>query len=237
MRCLLGATLVPEGPITRTRDGGEMMKLVRGRRTIAVAGGALTCLAIASVAIASSSQVNPAYDLKKLRGSVTADGSSTVGPYTTAAAELFARAGASGVKVTVGISGTGGGFQRFCKNEIDLADASRPIKASEAEACRENGVGYRRAFTVANDALTVVVNGQNTWAKCLSIDELRKIWDQEPTQGRSTTSPRPSTASRSAVAPTSRHPRTTTSSSRVSRVSGAAWATSATPTTRRTAAG
>lgn len=155
-----------------------MMKLSRGRRAIAVAGGVLTCLAIASVAIASSSQVNPTYDLKKLRGSVAADGSSTVGPYTTAAAELFARAGASGVKVTVGISGTGGGFQRFCKNEIDLADASRPIKASEAEACRENGVGYRRAFTVANDALTVVVNSQNSWAKCLSIDELRKIWDQ-----------------------------------------------------------
>ena len=155
-----------------------MMRRFIGRRTIAVTSGALTCLAVASVAIAGSSQANPTYDLKKLRGSVTADGSSTVGPYTTAAAELFARAGASSVKVTVGISGTGGGFQRFCKGEIDLADASRPIRATEAAECIKNGVGYRRAFTVANDALTVVVNQQNTWAKCLSTDELKKIWDQ-----------------------------------------------------------
>ena len=152
------------------------MKLSFGRRTVAVAGGAVACLAVASVAIAGSAQQNPTYNLKKLKGSVTADGSSTVGPYTTAAAELFSRAGASSVKVTVGISGTGGGFQRFCKGEIDLSDASRPIRASEAQECIKNGVGYRRAFTVANDALTVVVNQQNTWAKCLSVDELKKIW-------------------------------------------------------------
>jgi phosphate transport system substrate-binding protein len=100
-----------------------------------------------------------------------------VGPYTTAAAELFRRAGATGVKVTVGISGTGGGFQRFCKGEIDLSDASRPMKLSEAQACKDNSIGSWRAFTVANDALTVVVNQQNTWAGCLSVDELRKIWE------------------------------------------------------------
>ena len=78
----------------------------------------------------------PTYNLKKLKGSVTADGSSTVGPYTTAAAELFRGAGATGVKVTVGISGTGGGFQRFCKGEIDLSDASRPMRNTEAKACK-----------------------------------------------------------------------------------------------------
>jgi len=133
---------------------------------------------VAATAVAGSEQQNPTYKLKKLKGSVTADGSSTVGPYTQAAAELFAKAGASGVRVTVGISGTGGGFQRFCKGEIDLSDASRPIRASEAQACIDNGIGYRRVFTVANDALTVVVNQQNTWAKCLTTDELKKIWDQ-----------------------------------------------------------
>ena len=73
---------------------------------------------------------------RPLKGSITADGSSTVGPYTTAAAELFRKAGADGVKVTVGISGTGGGFQRFCKGEIDLSDASRPMKVSEAQRAR-----------------------------------------------------------------------------------------------------
>jgi len=152
------------------------MKLSFGRRGIAVAGGVVACLAIASVAVAGSAQ-NPTYNLKALSGSITADGSSTVGPYTTAAAELFSRAGASNVRITVGISGTGGGFQRFCKGEIDLSDASRPMKLSEAQTCKDNSIGSWRAFTVANDALTVVVNQQNTWATCLSVEELKKIWD------------------------------------------------------------
>ena len=131
---------------------------------------------IASTAIAGST-AGPTYNLKPLKGSITADGSSTVGPYTTAAAELFRKAGAAACKVTVGISGTGGGFQRFCKGEIDLSDASRPMKISEAKACKDNSIGSWRAFTVANDALTVVVNQQNTWAKCLSVAELKKIWE------------------------------------------------------------
>ena len=135
--------------------------------------GVVASLAIASVATGAG----PTYNLKKLKGSITADGSSTVGPYTTAAAELFRRAGASGVKVTVGISGTGGGFQRFCKGEIDLSDASRPMRVSEAQSCKTNNVGSWRAFTVANDALTVVTNRENTWATCLSVAELKKIWE------------------------------------------------------------
>jgi phosphate transport system substrate-binding protein len=133
----------------------------------------LAGLVIASVAVGAG----PTFNLKKLRGSITADGSSTVGPYTTAAAELFRRAGATGVKITVGISGTGGGFERFCKGETDLSDASRPMKLSEAQKCKDNKVGSWRAFIVANDALTVVVNKQNTWAKCLSVEELKKIWE------------------------------------------------------------
>jgi phosphate transport system substrate-binding protein len=153
------------------------MRFAFGRRSVTVAVGAVAATVIASTAIAGSS-AGPTYNLKQLKGSVTADGSSTVGPYTTAAAELFRKAGASGVQVTVGISGTGGGFQRFCKGEIDLSDASRPMKVSEAQVCKDSNIGSWRAFTVANDALTVVVNQQNTWAKCLTVAELKKIWDQ-----------------------------------------------------------
>jgi phosphate transport system substrate-binding protein len=111
----------------------------------------------------------------KLKGLITADGSSTVGPYTRAAAELF-RKKEPGVQVTVGISGTGGGFQRFCNNEIDLADASRAIRKSEIEACQKNNVKWV-AFTVANDGISVVVNKSNTWANCLTTVELKKIWE------------------------------------------------------------
>jgi phosphate transport system substrate-binding protein len=152
------------------------MRFRLGRRGVAVVVGAVVATVVASTAIAGSA-AGPTYNLKKLKGSITADGSSTVGPYTTAAAELFRRAGATGVNVTVGISGTGGGFQRFCKGEIDLSDASRPMRVSEAAACKTNNVGSWRAFTVANDALTVVVNQQNTWARCLTTAELKKIWE------------------------------------------------------------
>ena len=149
------------------------MKHVVKRRGAMLLVGVVASLVVVSVATGAG----PTYNLKALKGSITADGSSTVGPYTTAAAELFRRAGATGVKVTVGISGTGGGFQRFCKGETDLSDASRPMRLSEAKACKDANIGAWRAFTVANDALTVVVNQQNTWARCLSVPELKKIWE------------------------------------------------------------
>ena len=148
-----------------------------GRRTIAIAAGAVAALAVASVAIAGSAAVNPKFDLKTLKGTITVDGSSTVGPYAIAAAELFNKAGAKDVRITVGISGTGGGFERFCKGETDISDASRGMRITEAQACKDNGIGGWRAFTVANDALTVVVNQQNTWATCLTVAELKKIWE------------------------------------------------------------
>ena len=152
------------------------MRFRFGRRGAAIFAGVVVSTVVVSTAIAGSS-AGPTYNLKKLKGSITADGSSTVGPYTTAAAELFRRAGASGVNVTVGISGTGGGFQRFCKGETDLSDASRPMRISEAAACKTNNVGSWRAFTVANDALSIVTNQQNTWARCLTVAELKKIWE------------------------------------------------------------
>ena len=153
------------------------MKLSIGRRGLAVATGAAACLVLASVAVGATAVRNPTFKLKNLSGSISADGSSTVGPYAQAAAELFSKAGASKVKITVGISGTGGGFERFCRGEIDLSDASRPMRQREAQVCKDNSIGGWRAFTVANDALTVVVNRQNTWATCLSVAELKKIWE------------------------------------------------------------
>ena len=135
-------------------------------RIAAIAAVVLVAVAGASVAAAK---------VGALGGSVTADGSSTVGPYTTSAAELFQRRN-PGVKVTVGISGTGGGFTRFCNDEIDLANASRPMRHSEAVKCKEKSVPWV-AFTVANDALTVVVNKNATWISCITTAELKKIWE------------------------------------------------------------
>jgi phosphate transport system substrate-binding protein len=109
-----------------------------------------------------------------LSGRIEADGSSTVGPYTTAAAERFQRENPD-VKITVGVSGTGGGFERFCRGETDLSNASRQIEDDERAVCEQNNVEFTE-FQVANDALTVVVNKQNDWATCLTVAELKKIW-------------------------------------------------------------
>ncbi|MDP3972684.1 MAG: PstS family phosphate ABC transporter substrate-binding protein, partial [Candidatus Nanopelagicales bacterium] len=106
---------------------------------------------------------------------VRVDGSSTVAPLTSAAAEKF-RASGSSVNVTVGTSGSGGGFEKFCRGETDMNDASRPIKDSEIQACKSAGIEYK-VLTVANDALSVVVNKENTWAKCLTTAQLKKIWE------------------------------------------------------------
>jgi phosphate transport system substrate-binding protein len=153
------------------------MNLTLGRRAVTAVVALVACLALVSAALAASTVNNPKYNLAKLKGTITADGSSTVGPYTQAGAELFARAGARNVRITVGISGTGGGFQRFCKGETDLSDASRPMRQTEAKSCKENNIGSWRGFHVANDALTVVVNRENTWATCLSVAELKRIWE------------------------------------------------------------
>ena len=110
-----------------------------------------------------------------LSGRIQADGSSTVAPLTEAAAELFAEE-QSDVQVTVGTSGTGGGFERFCNGETDISDASRPIKDDEeAPICERNGVEYTE-LQVAVDALTVVVNAENDWIDCITTSQLNAIW-------------------------------------------------------------
>jgi len=110
----------------------------------------------------------------ELTGSISIDGSSTVGPLTEPAAELFMQEN-PGVQVTVAVSGTSGGFEKFCKGETDGNDASRAIKEAEIELCAENGIGYDN-ITVANDALTVLVNGEAPVA-CMTIEQLNAIWD------------------------------------------------------------
>ncbi|MGP3920724.1 phosphate ABC transporter substrate-binding protein PstS family protein [Nonomuraea sp. 10N515B] len=117
----------------------------------------------------------PASAGAELAGQVKVDGSSTVAPLTSAAAEFFAEEQAK-VNVTVGTSGTGGGFEKFCNGETDISDASRPIKDEEKAACDAKGIKYTE-LTVATDALTVVVNKENTWATCLTVDQLKKMWE------------------------------------------------------------
>jgi phosphate transport system substrate-binding protein len=113
---------------------------------------------------------------EELQGDVIADGSSTVGPLTTAAAEAY-RGEQPGVNVEVGISGTGGGFERFCAGETDISDASRPIHDDdEAPLCADAGITYVD-YTVAIDALTIIVNTENDWATCLTTDQLKKMWE------------------------------------------------------------
>jgi phosphate transport system substrate-binding protein len=112
----------------------------------------------------------------ELSGRVSADGSSTVGPLTTAAAERF-RQEEPGVDVTVGVSGTGGGFERFCAGETDLSNASRQIDEDEEQACESKGIEHVE-LRVASDALTVVVNPQNDWVTCLTTDQLKTIWNR-----------------------------------------------------------
>lgn len=109
-----------------------------------------------------------------LTGMVTIDGSSTVFPISEAMAEEFQIAN-PGVRVTVGISGTGGGFKKFCGGETDISDASRPIKETEIELCRENGIAPIE-IPVASDGLTVVRNPANDWATCMTVDELKRVW-------------------------------------------------------------
>ena len=104
------------------------------------------------------------------------DGSSTVYPITEAVAEDFQKSKKNVIKVTVGISGTGGGFKKFCRDEIDIADASRPITTKEMEDCKAAGVQYIE-MPVAFDALTVVVNPKNTFLKQATIEEMKKLWE------------------------------------------------------------
>jgi len=104
------------------------------------------------------------------------DGSSTVYPITEAVAEEFQKLKKGAVNVTVGISGTGGGFKKFCRGETDISNASRPILKKEIEVCKEHGIEYIE-LPVAYDGLAVMVNPKNNWVKSLTVEDLKKMWE------------------------------------------------------------
>lgn len=117
------------------------------------------------------------------QGRIAVDGSSTVFPITEAVAEEFQKANPK-MQVTVGISGTGGGFKKFCAGETDISNASRPIKPTEVEQCGKSGTTYVE-LPVAYDGLAVMVNPKNDWATCMTVKELKTIWEPEA-QGKIT---------------------------------------------------
>jgi phosphate transport system substrate-binding protein len=133
-------------------------------KSISLIGAATIALAGLALAPKADAQV------------IKVDGSSTVFPITEAVAEEFQIMKRGKVRVTVGVSGTGGGFKKFCRGETDVQDASRPILTAEMEACRAAGIKYYE-LPVAYDALTVVVNPGNDWVKQLTVEELKKMWE------------------------------------------------------------
>ena len=119
--------------------------------------------------------------MEKLTGTIEIDGSSTVYPITEAVAEEFSKVHPE-VRVNVGVSGTGGGFKRFVVGETDISDASRPIKDTEAQSAADNGIAYLE-IRVGTDGLSVVVNRENDFVDCLSVEDLKRIWKPGSTIG------------------------------------------------------
>jgi phosphate transport system substrate-binding protein len=110
-----------------------------------------------------------------LSGTINIDGSSTVFPITEAVAEEFGHLH-PGVRVTVGISGTGGGFKKFCSGEIDINDASRTIRPEEIDRCRREGIEYIE-LTIGYDGLSILIHPQNDFAECMTVEELKRVWE------------------------------------------------------------
>ena len=146
--------------------------------TALVALSAASVLVLAGCAASETASPTPTETAVELSGNILVDGSSTVGPASEVAAELFMEVN-PGVRVAVNISGTGGGFEKFCNGETDGSNASRLIKQEEAAICEANGIAYDYV-TVANDALSVVVNKDNP-ISCISIEALNSMWGPEAT--------------------------------------------------------
>lgn len=132
-----------------------------------------TLLASAACALLLGLSATPALSQAK---TIAIDGSSTVFPVMEAIAEEFQKSKKGQVRVTVGISGTGGGFKKFCRGETDASNGSRPILKSEIEDCKKNGVEFME-LPIAFDALTVAVSPKNTFLQCLTVEQLKKIWE------------------------------------------------------------
>ncbi len=145
-----------------------MQNKVNGRRSLAAK-------LILAIAFGLTLFANPGA-LAQAPTSIKIDGSSTVFPITEAVAEEFQNMKKGTVRVTVGISGTGGGFKKFCRGETDVQNASRPISTEEMANCKKAGVKYFE-LPIAYDAMVVAVSPKNTWAKDITIEELKKIWE------------------------------------------------------------
>lgn len=173
------------GVSLQQKDKGVSMSIFDARGTrrsllgsaAAIAAALTISLSGAVAQDATPLPYTPSDGASDLSGTIVADGSSTVGPITEAVAEEFASV-ASGVQVEVSISGTGGGFERFCNGETDIQDASRPIKDEEAADCAAAGVNYY-VFEVAYDGIAIVVNPENDFVTCLTVDQLKMMWQPE----------------------------------------------------------
>ncbi len=152
------------------------MKLSTSRRgfapAVAVASLAVVLTACGGAETSTAGSQGP----EDLSGTIRIDGSSTVFPLTSVAAELFMQQHPD-VRITVGESGTGGGFEKFCVGETSISDASRPIDPEEAKICKKNDVAYDE-FAVANDGITVVTNPAVDFVSCITAEELQTIWDK-----------------------------------------------------------
>ncbi len=138
----------------------------------------ITIIALALVIAAcgeKKEKVSDSKDATAMSGTIKVDGSSTVFPITEAVAEEFRNAQPK-VKVTIGVSGTGGGFKKFSRGETNLSNASRPIKGKEKAACAENNIKYLE-LEVAYDGLAVLINPANDWVDSFTVEELKKIWE------------------------------------------------------------
>ena len=156
--------------------------LAQGRRVIAAASLALVIVTLAACG-RSSQDARGSSSASSGPSLVTLDGSSTVFPISEAVAEEFQKV-EKGVNVTVGISGTGGGFQKFCRAEIDISDASRPISPTEVEACRKTGIEYVE-LPVAYDGIAIAVSPKASWVDKITAAELKTLWAPEA-QGKVT---------------------------------------------------
>ena len=168
--CEWSPAVAPANPSGATK----VTKTVRGR-LVPLLAAVVVAMGVAACGNDSDGGARGTTDEKELSGEVVADGSSTVGPLTTSAAEGY-KEDQPTVNVKVSISGTGGGFKKFCNNETDISNASRKIKDTEKAECDKNAVQFTE-MVVANDALTIVVSKENTWADCLTVAQLKSVFE------------------------------------------------------------
>ncbi|MEY2944482.1 MAG: ABC-type phosphate uptake system substrate-binding component PstS [Actinomycetota bacterium] len=183
------ASKAEDGPVTQLGKCSSRNKIAYGDGSVkkkekglefkcSIAGGGLkwkrTGNKQGSASTSSSASTIDTAKFANVTGTIKIDGSSTVAPLTGVAAEAFQKV--SKTQITVGISGTGGGQTRFCKGELDIANASAAYSATQRKQCEDAGIKFTE-LRLATDALSVVVNPRNTWAKCLTVAELKKVWE------------------------------------------------------------